>query len=606
MHDDIINLIGMPFASHGLGRDLRDKAHGFLDIGVTVDIAEVNYSSLSHFEVDERLAGCLTERPRGKINLVCMAPEMFRLAMRDRPEIFQGKVNILQPFWEFQEVPYSFISPMNASSEIWVPTKFLVDAFKPYVQPEVIKLPNPTESDIPSCCNFREKLGISNNSLIFLQIFHCNSLIVRKDPEASILAFIEAFHDNPDADVRLILKYNWEDTPSLNREQMEAFLKLSRFDQRIILLDQALSNADIAALMHACDVYLSPHRSEGLGRGIMEAMHMGKAVVATDYSGAADEIRPFIQPLSFTMVNVGPHAHGSIGSDLLWAQPDHRELARIFKELEANRARVIELGQLALKGAQQISGRKLFAQAALLRIEEIHKQSDVANTRFRLDSGERQPGKKISDIREDHLARYTWAVDVIRQNLERRPAKGADFLCGTGYGSTLLCDLAPIWAFDASSEAITLARNEFSQPSIEYTVAEFPDIASPGPFDFIVALEAIEHIQDYKEFLRFISENLADEGVAVVSTPDQEHLPWHPKFHKFHYKHFFPQEIIEACNEVNLSCIAFAGQAVYCSKDTHIVLPDAKDMLPTNGKRNQFALYAFRKTKPRKTSFWRL
>ena len=42
---------------------------------------------------------------------------------------------------------------------------------------------------------------------------------------------------------------------------------------------------DVLALMEACDVYVSLHRSEGLGLAMAEAMLMGKPVVATGYSG---------------------------------------------------------------------------------------------------------------------------------------------------------------------------------------------------------------------------------------------------------------------------------------------------------------------------------
>ena len=41
-------------------------------------------------------------------------------------------------------------------------------------------------------------------------------------------------------------------------------------------------------LIHCCDVYVSLHRAEGFGLGMAEAMKMGKAVIATNYSGNTD------------------------------------------------------------------------------------------------------------------------------------------------------------------------------------------------------------------------------------------------------------------------------------------------------------------------------
>src|SRR6185436_2439934 len=49
-----------------------------------------------------------------------------------------------------------------------------------------------------------------------------------------------------------------------------------------------LSDNEIKNLVRVCDVFVSLHRSEGFGRGMAEAMAMGRPAIATGYSGNLD------------------------------------------------------------------------------------------------------------------------------------------------------------------------------------------------------------------------------------------------------------------------------------------------------------------------------
>ena len=55
-----------------------------------------------------------------------------------------------------------------------------------------------------------------------------------------------------------------------------------------ILITDDLTNAEMTSLLHAVDVYVSLHRSEGFGLGMAEAMRLGKPVIATAYSSNVD------------------------------------------------------------------------------------------------------------------------------------------------------------------------------------------------------------------------------------------------------------------------------------------------------------------------------
>ena len=73
----------------------------------------------------------------------------------------------------------------------------------------------------------------------------------------------------------------------------------------------------------AADAFISLHRSEGFGLNILDMMAMGKACIATAFSGNMDFMSPQNSiPIPWTMRAVGPgeyvHGHGQ-----WWAEPDH-------------------------------------------------------------------------------------------------------------------------------------------------------------------------------------------------------------------------------------------------------------------------------------------
>ena len=56
----------------------------------------------------------------------------------------------------------------------------------------------------------------------------------------------------------------------------------------VTLLTGTLRREALNGLTAACDAYVSLHRSEGLGLPLIEAMYLGKPVIATGYGGVTD------------------------------------------------------------------------------------------------------------------------------------------------------------------------------------------------------------------------------------------------------------------------------------------------------------------------------
>jgi len=123
-------------------------------------------------------------------------------------------------------------------------------------------------------------------------------------------------------------------------------------DRRVAVLAETLDRGEALGLFAACDAYVSPHRAEGFGRTLAEAMLLGRPVIATAHSGNADFLTPDTGfPVAYRLVPVGPGEY-PFGEGLLWAEPDLESLA-------ANMRLTVDQPGLARRRAQ--AGRDLIA-----------------------------------------------------------------------------------------------------------------------------------------------------------------------------------------------------------------------------------------------------
>jgi glycosyltransferase involved in cell wall biosynthesis len=109
-----------------------------------------------------------------------------------------------------------------------------------------------------------------------------SSDLARKNPAAIVEAFLAAKRRAPSLHLvaKLMLPRDGSGAPAL-----EWMRGLAAADASIHLVEAPLSDADLLSLFASCDAYISMHRAEGLGLGMLQAMHLGLPVVATAYSG---------------------------------------------------------------------------------------------------------------------------------------------------------------------------------------------------------------------------------------------------------------------------------------------------------------------------------
>jgi SAM-dependent methyltransferase len=133
-------------------------------------------------------------------------------------------------------------------------------------------------------------------------------------------------------------------------------------------------------------------------------------------------------------------------------------------------------------------------------------------------TGERLvPGQVDVDLLNEHMARYMFAARLSRGK------RVLDAGCGAGYGSAELAQCAhSVAGVDVAAEAVEFAREHYQSPNLEFTQGSCTALPyGDGSFDLVVAFEVIEHLEDWREFLREARRVMAPGGQFIVSTPNK-------------------------------------------------------------------------------------
>ena len=158
-------------------------------------------------------------------------------------------------------------------------------------------------------------------------------------------------------------------------------------------------------------------------------------------------------------------------------------------------------------------------------------------------TGERVvPGQVDADLLNEHLARYAFAARLSRRK------QVLDAGCGAGYGSAELARTAAgVLGIDRAADAIAFARAEYPASNLRFEEGDCNALpVADGSIDLIVAFEVIEHLEDWRGFLREAKRALAPGGQFIVSTPNKVYYsesrkgagpnPFH--VHEFEFEEF--------------------------------------------------------------------
>jgi glycosyltransferase involved in cell wall biosynthesis len=340
-------------AGTGLGRGARMFAAALRECRVATEAVDLAGSPVS--ACAQRGAARRPPERDGPLLAVVNPPALPGALRRLGPRPLDGRYAIGHWTWELPALPTGWSRAQRSLHEMWVPSQFVLDAVRAAVDLPVRLVPYPVATLLPLRDDALAASKPASQPFTVLTMFDTHSSVARKNPLAAVRAFSAALGRAKDA--RLIVKAaNADPTGSLWRE----LTTLAGSAGNISVLTERLSDDAVTALIARADVVLSLHRAEGFGLPLAEAMCLGRAVVATGWSGnmsfmTADNSLPV--PCRILPAQDPQGIYDTAGQH--WAEPDLDAAVEMLRRLYQDRDYCRTIGE---KARSDISAR--FSAAA--------------------------------------------------------------------------------------------------------------------------------------------------------------------------------------------------------------------------------------------------
>lgn len=184
---------------------------------------------------------------------------------------------------------------------------------------------------------------------------------------------------------------------------------------------------------------------------------------------------------------------------------------------------------------------------------------DEERTRFRVlenRGSENYPKEKVRAIKArlgkllgENQIQYGWsfpasAYSFVAQYLSRG-SKVLDIACGQGEGSRRLFeDGLSVHGVDLDENYISGARGRYGHlDGLTYECADAERFVAPKPFDAIVSMHTLEHLDRPREFTKNCFHNLKDNGWLFLEVPLLLPRPLGEPLYPFHDKEYLASEL---------------------------------------------------------------
>lgn len=250
--------------------------------------------------------------------------------------------------WESSSLPASWTAAARYLDEIWTPSRFCAEVVRDRIKKKAVRICPHAVLPIPARPSAPEHAVAADPGIVCLAMADSRSSFHRKNLLGAIKIFQDAF--SRESHHRLILK-----TRNLNEAPAwaQTLSEIVSIDPRIEIINEALSSSELRILIATCDVLLSPHRAEGFGLTLAEAMMLGKLVIATGWSGNLEfmnEQNSVLMPYRLVAVK-DPAGVYSGENGAQWADPDLSAGANALRQLAGDVARRSEFGRRARNDA---------------------------------------------------------------------------------------------------------------------------------------------------------------------------------------------------------------------------------------------------------------
>lgn len=388
LEDVPVTVVGHPFAPIGMGEQLRSHVRACNAVRLHHRVMDIFRYAKRHDAAHRRLIDPLerVDVPAGIRIFHINGDEVERVVAEfgARGNSFADGYNIVVPAWELPVYPKEWAIRLRQFDEVWALSNFIAESLAAAnIRSHVIGQSIEFE---PGPCLPRRYFGIRESAFVLLASFDLSSYATRKNPDAALSLFERIRRDDPFRDVQLVLKV--KDRERDARQWAEAL----KSDEQIKVIATPLDSMGVKSLVNACDCFLSLHRSEGFGRGLGEAMALGRLAIGTGWSGNAD----FMNPANSLLVDYAlirlrrdeyPHWKGQ-----RWADPSiehaHSLLRPVLDDPARGRA-IAERGQAEIL---RTHSNRAVGLRILVRLQRIARES--AKVRAAIETAPRRPVRR--------------------------------------------------------------------------------------------------------------------------------------------------------------------------------------------------------------------
>ena len=363
-------LIGHPFAPIGRGEDVRCTYRALRAVAVTPTLLDLYGYYQPDADTQREFAPRLARVPAA-INIFHVNGDEVELALATLAGALPGdSYNIVYPNWELSRYPLDWARQLDRFDEIWAPSAFVHDALLPVVNRPIVHMVLASEVMLSSFRS-RRYFGIPESAYAFLFFFDFRSYAARKNPQAVIRAFRQLRRLRPSANACLVIKVHGAEAAPEALAQLQR--EVADLRDAVVLINRSMDDNDTKNLVRLCDCFVSLHRSEGFGRGLAEAMSLGKPVIATRYSGNLDFMDDTTAHLiDHVLVPVQPGEYPFAESQE-WADADSGQAAACMVKLLDDPDHGRQLGRAASIAVRRQIGWRASGMRYRERIESIAK-----------------------------------------------------------------------------------------------------------------------------------------------------------------------------------------------------------------------------------------
>lgn len=347
-----INLVASVSGNAGLGVTARNTALALQRHDVPFVIVDMQHPWGGQVPIEGIHApiAASPEDLRHPINLYVVQIVALETMFRDLPWLLSPRrFHAASLWWEASAIPPSWIDNLSRFDAVLAGSGFIGQVMaNGLVLTPVIDAPHPLA--LPQgIAPDRARFGLPADATVFAVSFDPNSDPARKNPFGAIEAFRMAFAG--ERDVCLAVRMNHARTPPA-QAILDAMIQGAGGDSRVRFLVEPMDYREVLSFYASSDIYVSLHRGEGLGLGLMESMALGRPVIATAWSGNMSFMdyrsgAPVRYRMGRVSGNLGFLRPDFAGRHAQWAEPALDDAAHWMRALHTDARLRAELGAAA-------------------------------------------------------------------------------------------------------------------------------------------------------------------------------------------------------------------------------------------------------------------